>query len=69
MESLELLCKNFKRAPSSGEVMAAVFCDMRVVIFVDVMEEGTMIISEAFAQRLQKNINLLKPTAYVHQQV
>jgi len=35
---LELPCKNFKRAPSSGEVMAAVFWDMRGVIFVDVNE-------------------------------
>jgi hypothetical protein len=48
MESLELPCKNLKRSPSSGEVMAAVFWDMRG-IFVDVMKEGTTIKSEAYA--------------------
>jgi len=49
MKSLELPCKNFKRAPSSGEVMTAVFWDMRRVIFVDVMKERATINSEAYA--------------------
>jgi hypothetical protein len=48
MKSLELPCKNFKRAPSSGQVMVAVFWDMRGVICVDVMKEGTTINSEAY---------------------
>jgi hypothetical protein len=49
VESLELQCKNFKRAPSSGEVMAALFWDVSGVILVDVMKEGTTINSEAYA--------------------
>jgi hypothetical protein len=49
MESLELPCKNFKKAPSSGEVITAVPWDTRRVIFVDVVKEGISINSEAYA--------------------
>ena len=48
MESLELPSKNFKTAPSSEEGVAALFWDMRGVIFVDFMKKGTTIKSEAY---------------------
>jgi len=55
-----LPCKNFKRAPSSGEVMVAVFWDMRGVICVDVMKEGTTINSEAYTSTCKDSRRALK---------
>jgi histone-lysine N-methyltransferase SETMAR len=47
--------KKFKRVPSAGKVMVAIFWDCDVVILVDMIPRGATINSEAYINTLKKN--------------
>jgi hypothetical protein len=47
--NMSLPCEKFKRDPSSGKVMTAVFWDMKGAILVKIRKKGTTVNSEAYA--------------------